>query len=45
MGDGGPVVDDLVQGVVFVGLCGVEEVEEAVGAGGEEEGGVRWVQG
>lgn len=27
------VVDDLVQGVVFVGLGAVEDVEEAIGAG------------
>ena len=37
MRDGRAVVNDLVQGVVFVGLRRVEEVDEAVGAGGEEE--------
>lgn len=34
--DGRAVVDDLVQGVVFVGRAGVEDVEQAVGAGTEE---------
>lgn len=45
MRDSGSVVDDLVQGVVFVGLRRVEKIEEAVGAGGEEEGRVRRVKG
>lgn len=43
MSDRGAVVDYLVEGFVFVWGGGVEDVEEAVSGGGEEEGGVGWV--
>lgn len=45
MGDCGTVVDDLVEGVFFVGSTGVEDGEEVVSRRGKEESWVRGVQG
>ena len=38
------VVDDLDQGVVFVGYGGVKDVDQAVGGGGEESRRGGWVE-
>jgi hypothetical protein len=38
------MVDDLVQRVVFVGLGGVENVDETIRAGGEEKSRVSRMQ-
>ena len=45
MVDRGTVVQDLEQGVVFVGHGGVVDVDQAVGAAGEEVVGVGGVVG
>ena len=42
--DGGSVVDDLIQGVFFLGLGGVEDVDKTIGTRRQEESWMPWMK-